>query len=170
MTATLDDVTMRKRKPEPSAEEQAAAELVRLARQQGLSLTGPDGLLKQLTKTVLETALQEEMTEHLWSVPPLVVRTRMSPLGWNRMAVTAPVTGRVTLSPVRVSMMVLATRSRAMSPSGWSPVRWLTAIRLPSGEMLYGSQVRRRCGFAALFTSPKTGTVRALPPSTSAVP
>jgi putative transposase len=29
-----------------------------------LSLTGPDGLLKQLTKTVLETAL-EEMTEHL---------------------------------------------------------------------------------------------------------
>jgi transposase-like protein len=65
MTATLDDVTTRKSKPEPSAEEQAAAELVRLAREQGLSLTGPDGLLKQLTKTVLETALQEEMTEHL---------------------------------------------------------------------------------------------------------
>ena len=33
--------------------------------QWGLSLTGPDGLLKQLTKTVLETALNEEMTEHL---------------------------------------------------------------------------------------------------------
>jgi putative transposase len=65
MTATLDDVTARKRKAEPSAEEQAAAELVRLAREQGLSLTGPDGLLKQLTKTVLETALNEEMTEHL---------------------------------------------------------------------------------------------------------
>src|SRR5207248_10263071 len=32
---------------------------------QGLSLTGPDELLKQLTKTVLETALNEEMTEHL---------------------------------------------------------------------------------------------------------
>jgi len=30
-----------------------------------LSLTGPDGLLKQLTKTVLETSLNEEMTEHL---------------------------------------------------------------------------------------------------------
>jgi transposase-like protein len=28
-------------------------------------LTGPDGLLKQLTKTVLETALNEELTEHL---------------------------------------------------------------------------------------------------------
>src|SRR6059058_2199524 len=64
MTATLDGVT--KKKPvEQSAEQQAAAELVRMAKEQGLSLTGPDGLLKQLTKTVLETALNEEMTEHL---------------------------------------------------------------------------------------------------------
>jgi transposase-like protein len=38
---------------------------VRLAKERGLSLTGPDGLLKQLTKTVLETALNEEMTGHL---------------------------------------------------------------------------------------------------------
>ncbi len=30
-----------------------------------MSLTGPDGLLKQLTKTVLGSALNEEMTEHL---------------------------------------------------------------------------------------------------------
>jgi putative transposase len=36
-----------------------------MAREQGLSLTGPDGLLKQLTKTVIEAALGEEMTEHL---------------------------------------------------------------------------------------------------------
>ena len=28
-------------------------------------MTGPNGLLKQLTKTVLETALNQEMTEHL---------------------------------------------------------------------------------------------------------
>jgi len=28
-------------------------------------MTRPDGLLKQLTKTVLETSLNEEMTEHL---------------------------------------------------------------------------------------------------------
>jgi putative transposase len=64
MTATLDDVTKIK-KPAPSAEEAAARELVRLAREQGVSLTGPDGLLKQLTKTVIETALNEEITEHL---------------------------------------------------------------------------------------------------------
>jgi putative transposase len=61
---TLDDVTKKKQAGQ-SAEQQAAVELVRLAQEQGLSLTGPDGLLKQLTKTVLETALNEEMTEHL---------------------------------------------------------------------------------------------------------
>ena len=47
------------------SEAEAARELVRMAREQGLALTGPDGLLKQLTKTVIETALDEEMTEHL---------------------------------------------------------------------------------------------------------
>ncbi|WP_416352017.1 IS256 family transposase [Subtercola sp. RTI3] len=63
MMTTLDAV--KRNKPEPSAEELAAKELVRLAAEQGLSLTGPDGLLKQFIKTVLETALNEEMTEHL---------------------------------------------------------------------------------------------------------
>jgi transposase-like protein len=64
MTATLDDVA-KKKQAEQSAEAQAAVELVRLAKEQGLSLTGPDGLLKQLTKSVIETALNEEMTDHL---------------------------------------------------------------------------------------------------------
>ena len=65
MTVTLDSVTRKKDKPEPTAEQRAAEELVARAREQGLSLTGPDGLLKQLTKTVLETALNQELTEHL---------------------------------------------------------------------------------------------------------
>ena len=43
----------------------AATELVRMAKEQGLALTGLDGLLKQLTKTVIEKALNEEMTENL---------------------------------------------------------------------------------------------------------
>ena len=64
MTTTLDAVNAKK-KPDPTAEATAAAELVRMAKEKGWSLTGPDGLLKQLTKTVLETALNEEMTEHL---------------------------------------------------------------------------------------------------------
>src|SRR3984885_12903010 len=63
MNATLEDVT--RKKQEPTAEELAGEEMVRRAREQGLSLTGPDGLLKQLTKTVLETALTQELTEHL---------------------------------------------------------------------------------------------------------
>src|ERR1700749_1728300 len=67
MTATLDGVAARKRKdrPEPAAEQKLAEELVARARDQGASLTGPDGLLRQLTKTVLETALNQEMSEHL---------------------------------------------------------------------------------------------------------
>jgi putative transposase len=63
MTETLEPVT--KKKPEPTAEQVAAEELVRRAREQGLSLTGPDGLPKQLTKVVIETALDQELTEHL---------------------------------------------------------------------------------------------------------
>jgi transposase-like protein len=43
----------------------AVAGLVRKAREQGVAVTGPGGLLKTLTKTVIETALQEEMTDHL---------------------------------------------------------------------------------------------------------
>jgi hypothetical protein len=39
---TLDDVAKRKA-AEQSAEQRAAVELVRLAQEQGLSLTGPDG-------------------------------------------------------------------------------------------------------------------------------
>src|ERR1700677_4828285 len=63
MTETLETVT--KKKPEPTAEQVAAEELVRQAREQGLSLTGPGGLLKQLTRVVIETALDQELTEHL---------------------------------------------------------------------------------------------------------
>ena len=43
----------------------AAREMVRAAKAQGIALTGSDGLLKQLTKTVVEVSLEEEMTDHL---------------------------------------------------------------------------------------------------------
>src|SRR3954467_9916600 len=48
-----------------SAERAAVRELVRAARARGEDLTGPDGLLKVITKTVLESALEEELAEHL---------------------------------------------------------------------------------------------------------
>jgi putative transposase len=50
---------------ELSPEQAAAAAMVAEAKARGLALTGPDGLLKLFTKNVLETALGEEMTEHL---------------------------------------------------------------------------------------------------------
>jgi len=51
--------------PSGNAERAAIREMVKSAKQRGLDITGPDGLLKLLTKTVLETALEEEMTDHL---------------------------------------------------------------------------------------------------------
>ena len=44
---------------------QLAAQLLAQAKEQGVELVGPNGLLNQLTKNVLETALDAEMAEHL---------------------------------------------------------------------------------------------------------
>ncbi len=44
---------------------QLAEQLLAQAKEQGVELVGPNGLLNQLTKNVLETALDAEMTEHL---------------------------------------------------------------------------------------------------------
>ena len=46
-------------------QQQIAAQLLAQAKEQGVSLVGPGGLLGNLTKTVLETALEAELTEHL---------------------------------------------------------------------------------------------------------
>jgi len=72
MTETLPSVSSmpkeakKTRRVSRSETERAAVrELVKAARARGEDLTGPDGLLKILTKDVLEIALEEEMTEHL---------------------------------------------------------------------------------------------------------
>lgn len=44
---------------------EVAQELVRRARGAGVALTGPGGLLKAMSKTVIETALDKELSEHL---------------------------------------------------------------------------------------------------------
>ncbi|MBG0717689.1 IS256 family transposase [Microbacterium sp. 2C] len=46
-------------------QQQIAEQLLAQAKEQGVGLVGPGGLLGGLTKTVLETALEAEMTEHL---------------------------------------------------------------------------------------------------------
>lgn len=54
---------------EPMATEvdqkQLAEQLLAQAKEQGVELVGPNGLLNQITKNVLETALDAEMAEHL---------------------------------------------------------------------------------------------------------
>src|SRR5256714_9166698 len=49
----------------PVVDEQMADQLLGKAQAEGMELLGPDGLLSQVTKAVLERALAEEMTGHL---------------------------------------------------------------------------------------------------------
>ena len=60
MTETLDPVAATE-----VDQKQLAEQLLAQAKEQGVELMGPNGLLNQLTKNVLETALDAEMTEHL---------------------------------------------------------------------------------------------------------
>jgi putative transposase len=50
---------------EPLVDEKLADQLLAKAEAEGVELLGPDGLLSQVTKAVLERALGEELTEHL---------------------------------------------------------------------------------------------------------
>ena len=59
MSETLDPVAMK------LDQRQLAEPLLAQAKEQGVELVGPNGLLNQLTKNVLETALDAEMSEHL---------------------------------------------------------------------------------------------------------
>jgi putative transposase len=51
--------------PHPLIDEELADQLLGKVQAEGVELVGPDGLLSQATKAVLERALAEEMTEHL---------------------------------------------------------------------------------------------------------
>jgi putative transposase len=59
MSETLDPVEI------DVDQKQLAEQLLAQAKEHGVELMGPNGLLNQLTKNVLETALEAEMTEHL---------------------------------------------------------------------------------------------------------
>ena len=59
MTDTIESV------PDQIDQQQLAQQLVEAARAEGVELVGPGGLLTGLTKTVLATALEAEMGEHL---------------------------------------------------------------------------------------------------------
>jgi hypothetical protein len=59
MSETLDPVATE------LDQRQLAEQLLAQAKEQGVELVGPNGLLNKLTKNVLETALDGEMAEHL---------------------------------------------------------------------------------------------------------
>jgi transposase-like protein len=61
VTETLENVAAE----EDVDQQQLAERLLAQAKEQGVDLVGPHGLLHQLTKKVLETALGEEMADHL---------------------------------------------------------------------------------------------------------
>jgi len=92
MTPTLDAVNAKK-KPDSSAEAAAAAaELVRMTKEKGWSLTGPDGLGKQLTNTVLETMLSQEMTVSVTNLTALARNSGVHFLQLSRLEYPACVT------------------------------------------------------------------------------
>jgi transposase-like protein len=72
VTDTISDVAATAAEDEGSPagvsavdQQQLAEQLLAQAREQGVELVGPGGLLNQLTKKVLETALEAEMSDHL---------------------------------------------------------------------------------------------------------
>jgi putative transposase len=69
MTSTGDSMTARSRRvagvPDAGELRDWAAELVERARDEGVELTGDDGLLTALVRQVLQTGLEVEMTDHL---------------------------------------------------------------------------------------------------------
>jgi putative transposase len=65
MTETIDPVTTTHTVMDEDAQRELAARMVEQARAAGIDLVGPGGLLTGLTKQVLETALEEELSEHL---------------------------------------------------------------------------------------------------------
>src|SRR5215213_8795413 len=69
MTDPINDVAAKAAAPEPAEPEidaqTVAEQLLAQAQARGIELVGPNGLLSQLTKRVLETALEAEMSDHL---------------------------------------------------------------------------------------------------------
>ncbi len=140
MTAILDDVTSRK-KAEPTAKQRAAQER-RQAREQGLALTGPNGLQKQLAKTVPEAALNEEMIEHLGHEKhgrpvPETGKVRNGIRAKSRVAGAADCIPGCSLGTMMACLRRLSdSRWRMRTKSGWL-VWWSTSVAVTD---------RRTCG------------------------
>ena len=139
-----------------SAEREAALTFVRMAKEKGLDLTGPDGLLKQFTKSVLETALDEEMTEHLGRAKHK--KSKDGRAANTRNGTTAKTVVTDSVGPVRIEVprdrdgsfepVVVRKRQRRL-PGVDEVVLSLYARGLTTGEIsahfqeIYGADVSR---------------------------
>ena len=135
------------------AELDAVRQMVRTARASGAALTGPDGLLKALTKLVVESALQEEMTEHLgYEAGDVTGRNgRNSRNGLRSKTVITDACGPVTIGVPRdregtFDPVVVPKRARRL-PDLDAVVLSLSAKGLTHGEIrahfteVYGAQL-----------------------------
>jgi transposase-like protein len=135
-------------------DEVLARELVERARAEGVGLVGPGGLLTELTKTVLETALEAEMDEHL-GYAPYAVEGRNSGNSRNGVRSKTVLTevGDVTIEVPRdragsFEPRIVAKRQRRL-PGVDELVVSLAAKGLTTGEIsahladVYGAEVSR---------------------------
>jgi len=128
MTDTLVGVSpLRKAKKTLTPEEverAAVRELVKAARARGEDLTGPDGLLKAITKQVIEAALEEEMTEHVGYDKHAVEgrNGENSRNGTRAKTVLTDNAGPVQVEvPWPASTTASASASHQTSPCTWTP-------------------------------------------------
>lgn len=139
-----------------NAEREAALTFVRMAKEKGLDLTGPDGLLKQFTKSVLETALDEEMTEHLGRAKHK--KSKDGRAANTRNGTTAKTVVTDSVGPVRIEVPrdrdgsfepVVVRKRRRRLPGVDEVVLSLYARGLTTGEIsahfqeIYGADVSR---------------------------
>lgn len=154
MTETLSGMSPMPKKATKTArpgeaERAAVRELVKAARARGEDLTGPDGLLGAITKQVLETALEEERSEHLGYEKHAVAGRNHgnSRNGTRTKTVSTSTAGKVeievprdregTFEPVivpkrqrrlsDVDAIVLSLYARGLT-TGWVPARSASAI------------------------------------------
>lgn len=139
-----------------NAEREAALTFVRMAKEEGLDLTGPDGLPKQFTKSVLETALDEEMAEHLGRAKHK--KSKDGRAANTRNGTTAKTVVTDSVGPVRIEVprdrdgsfepVVVRKRQRRL-PGVDEVVLSLYARGLTTGEIsahfqeIYGADVSR---------------------------
>jgi transposase-like protein len=119
-------------------EKKLAQQLLEQSREQGVGLIGPGGLLSGLTKTVLETALEAEMTEHLGHEHGEI------PLGSNMRNGMRTKTVLTEIGPVEIEVprdrdgsfepVIVPKRKRRLDGID-EIVLWLTARGLTTGEI-----------------------------------